>query len=72
MNHFRPAHTPYSGNVLDTISHANDDYGQIIHSHDPLVTAAEARGISALLNPSAAKMGGLLGLALAAWAVLRS
>ena len=60
----------HPGNVLDTISHANDDYGQIIHSHEPLVTAAEKR--SARVNPSAVALGGAVGLALAAWSLLRS
>ena len=58
------------GNVLDAISHANDDYGQIIHSHEPLVTAAERR--SAKGNPSALALGSMVGLALAAWSVFRS
>ena len=57
--------------LLDTISHANDDYGQIIHDHTPLVTAAQRRG-SALTNPTPAQLGGIMGLALALYAVLRS
>jgi hypothetical protein len=57
--------------VLDQISHNNDDYGQIIHDHEVLIPAGDRRR-SARTNPSAVAWGGLVGLAVAVWAITKT
>jgi hypothetical protein len=57
--------------LLDQISHRNDDYGQIIHDHEPLIPAGDRRR-SARANPSAVALGGMLGLAVAVWSLVKN